>query len=33
MTYSMLFVFIVMFTKAFTTILVCLLWLKKNRSS
>lgn len=33
MTYSMLFAFIFMFTKDFTTILVCLLWLNKNRSS
>lgn len=33
MAYSMLFAFIFMFTKAFTTILVCLLWLKQNRSS
>ena len=32
MTYFMLFAFSIMFTKAFSTILVCILWLQKTES-
>lgn len=32
MTYSMLFVFSIMFTKAFSTILACILWLQKTEA-